>query len=56
MSRVRIYDLGKELKPDHKKIPEIARRMEITGALNVAGRRRAKPTRKSKKASDSGEK
>jgi len=29
MSRVRIYDLAKELKPEHKKIFEAARRMGI---------------------------
>jgi hypothetical protein len=54
MSRVRIYDLAKELKPETKKSLKIARRMGIAGALNVAGPRRRKPPKKgTKKASDS---
>jgi len=57
MSRVRIYDLAKELKPERKKMLKIARRMGIAGALNVAGQRIRKPPKKgTKKASDSGEK
>jgi hypothetical protein len=49
MSRVRIYDLAKELKPETKKSLEVARRMGITGAINVTGRRRKPPTKKPKK-------
>ena len=48
MSRVRIYDLAKELKPETKKSLKVARRMGVTGALNVAGRRRKPPTKKPK--------
>jgi hypothetical protein len=48
MSRVRIHDLTKELKPETKKGLEIARRMGITGALNETGRRKP-PKKKSKK-------
>jgi len=49
MSRVRIYDLSKELKPETKKSLEIARRMGIAGTLNVVGRRRKPTTKKPKK-------
>jgi len=49
MSRVRIYDLTKELKPETKKSLKIAQHMGITGPLNVAGRRRKPPTKKPKK-------
>jgi hypothetical protein len=50
MSRVRIYDLTRELKPETKKALKIARRMGITDALNVADpRRRKPPTKKPKK-------
>jgi hypothetical protein len=52
MSRVRIYDLAKELKPETKKILKIARRMGIAGALKVAGRPpkdTTKPPKKPKK-------
>jgi hypothetical protein len=49
MSRVRIYDLGKELKPETKKSLKVARSMGIAGALNVAGPRRKPPTKKTKK-------
>lgn len=55
MSRVRIHDLAKELKPETKKNLKIARRMGVAGALNVAGPRRRKPPKKgTKKAPDSG--
>jgi hypothetical protein len=49
MSRVRIYDLAKEIKPETEKLLEVARRM---GALNVAGRPSkdtTKPPKKPKK-------
>jgi hypothetical protein len=49
MSRVRIHDLTKELKPEIKKSLEIARRMGIAEALNVTGPRRKPPTKKPKK-------
>jgi hypothetical protein len=49
MSRVRIYDLAKELNPECKKSLKVARRMGIAGALNVAGGRRKPPTKKPKK-------
>jgi hypothetical protein len=49
MSRVRIYDLTKELKPETKKNLKIAIRMGIVGTLNVAGPRRKPPTKKPKK-------
>jgi hypothetical protein len=49
MGRVRIHDLTKELKPETKKSLKIAQRMGITGPLNMAGRRRKPPTKKSKK-------
>jgi hypothetical protein len=49
MSRVRIYDLTKKLKPETKKSLKIAQHMGITGPLNVAGRRRKPPTKKPKK-------
>jgi len=49
MSRVRIYDLTKELKPETKKALKLARRMGITDSLNVAGGRRKPPTKKPKK-------
>jgi hypothetical protein len=49
VSRVRIYDLTKELKPETKKSLKIARRMGVTGVLNLAGGRRKPPTKKPKK-------
>jgi hypothetical protein len=49
MSRVRIHDLTKELKPEIKKSLEIARRMGIAEALNLTGPRRKPPTKKPKK-------
>jgi hypothetical protein len=49
MSRVRIYDLAKELNPECKKSLKVARRMGIAGALNLAGGRRKPPTKKPKK-------
>jgi hypothetical protein len=49
MSRVKIHDLTKEIKPETKKNLKIARRMGIAGALNVVGRRRKPPTKKPKK-------
>jgi hypothetical protein len=49
VSRVRIYDLAKDLKPETKKSLKVARRMGIAGALNAAGGRRRLPTKKSKK-------
>jgi hypothetical protein len=51
MSRVRIYDLTKELKPETKKSLKLARGMGITGALNMPGGRRKPPTKKPKKGS-----
>jgi hypothetical protein len=49
MSRVRIHDLAKELKPEIKKNLKLAQRMGVTGALNVVGRRRKPPTKRPKK-------
>jgi hypothetical protein len=49
MSKVRIHDLAKELKPEIKKNFKLAQRMGVTGALNVAGRRRKPPTKRPKK-------
>jgi hypothetical protein len=49
MSRVGIYDLTKELKPETKKSLKLARRMGIAGDLNVAGPRRNPPRKKPKK-------
>jgi hypothetical protein len=49
MSRVRIHDLTKELKPEIEKSLEIARRMGIADALNVTGPRSKPPTKKPKK-------
>jgi hypothetical protein len=49
MSRVRIHDLTKELKPETKKSLKVARRMGIDGALNVTDPRRKPPTKKPKK-------
>jgi len=50
MSRVRIHDLTKELKPETKKSLKVAPRMGIAGALNETGRRKP-PTKKPKKGS-----
>jgi hypothetical protein len=50
MSRVRIYDLAIELKPETKKSLKVVRRMGIAGALNVTGPRRKPPTKPKKGA------
>jgi len=49
MSRAKIHDLTKELKPETKKSLKVARRMGIAGTLNVTGPRRKPPTKKPKK-------
>jgi Translation initiation factor IF-2, N-terminal region len=43
MKKVRIYDLAKELKPEAKKILEIARRMGVLSRLPHGSRPEGKP-------------